>query len=115
MVKTVKGVHTCVRNMERNKQLTTGWMAQQLLEVFKSKPHWPAKEIVECIRLAYKVMVKKGFAYKVKYRAHKLLHGSMKSHYRRVGAYIQALKATKEGHDIVLVTEQHPKTKKPIF
>ncbi|KAL2898953.1 EF-hand calcium-binding domain-containing protein 5, partial [Bienertia sinuspersici] len=83
VVKRVSGEHTCVRNMERNKQLKTGWMAKQLLEVFKARPHWPAKEIIECIRLGYRVMVKKGFAYKVKYRAHKMLHGSMKDHYNK--------------------------------
>ncbi|KAL2921934.1 Mediator of DNA damage checkpoint protein 1, partial [Bienertia sinuspersici] len=56
MVKRVSGEHTCVKNMERNKQLKTGWMAKQLLEVFKARPHWPAKEIIECIRLGYRVM-----------------------------------------------------------
>ncbi|KAL2928724.1 Replicase polyprotein 1a [Bienertia sinuspersici] len=83
VLKTVKGEHTCVRTMERNKQLRTGWIAEQLLEVFKSRPHWPAKDIIECIRLRYRMMVKKAFAYKVKYRAHRLLHGSMKDHYNK--------------------------------
>ncbi|KAL2925190.1 Antiviral helicase SKI2 [Bienertia sinuspersici] len=92
VLKTVKGEHTCVRNMERNKQLRTGWIAEQLLEVFKSRPHWPAKDIIECIRLRYRMMVKKAFAYKVKYRAHRLLHGSMKDHYNKVGQYLQAIK-----------------------
>ena len=115
LVKTVNSEHNCVRNMERNKQLTTGWMAEQLLEVFKNKPHWPAKEIIECIRVAYKVNVTKGFAYKVKYKAHKLLHGTMKQHYRRVGDYIQALKARCEGNDVVLVTESKRSHKQPVF
>ncbi|KAL2928284.1 Cytokine receptor-like factor 1 [Bienertia sinuspersici] len=53
---TVKGEHTCVRNMERSKQMKTGWMARQFLEVFKARPHWPAKEIIESIRRAYRVM-----------------------------------------------------------
>ncbi|KAL2899991.1 Mediator of DNA damage checkpoint protein 1 [Bienertia sinuspersici] len=56
VVKRVSGEHTCVRNMEWNKQLKIGWMAKQLLEVFKARPHWPAKEIIECIRLGYRVM-----------------------------------------------------------
>ncbi|KAL2940963.1 Na(+)-translocating NADH-quinone reductase subunit F [Bienertia sinuspersici] len=56
VLKTVKGEHTCVRNMERTKQMKTGWMARQFLEVFKARPHWPAKEIIESIKLAYRVM-----------------------------------------------------------
>ncbi|KAL2902443.1 Cullin-1 [Bienertia sinuspersici] len=112
---TVKGEHTCVRNMERTKQMKTGWMARQFLEVFKARPHWPAKEIIESIRLAYKVMVSRGFAYKVKYRAHKLLHGSMKDHYNKVGRYIQALKAVSPGTDVQLVTFGKDSHSKPIF
>ncbi|KAL2902051.1 Antiviral helicase SKI2 [Bienertia sinuspersici] len=97
VLKTVKGEHTCVRNMERNKQLRTGWIAEQLLEVFKSRPHWPVKDIIECIKLRYRMMVKKAFAYKVKYRAHRLLHGSMKDHYNKVGQYLQAIKDSTYG------------------
>ncbi|KAL2935024.1 50S ribosomal protein L19 [Bienertia sinuspersici] len=115
VVKTVKGEHTCVRNMERTKQMKIGWMARQFLEVFKARPHWPAKEIIESIRLAYRVMVSRGFAYKVKYRAHKLLHGSMKDHYNKVGRYIQALKAASPGTDVHLVTFGKDSHSKPIF
>ncbi|KAL2896636.1 Callose synthase 10 [Bienertia sinuspersici] len=108
VVKTVVPEHTCVRNMERNKQLKSSWMAKQLLEVFNARPHWPAKEIIECIRMAYRVMVKRDFAYKVKYRAHKLLHGSMKEHYSKVGShcinwfYKACLCVTKNGTEFTL-------------
>ncbi|KAL2901902.1 GTPase-activating protein SAC7, partial [Bienertia sinuspersici] len=115
VLKTVKGEHTCVRNMERNKQLRTGWIAEQLLEVFKSRPHWPAKDIIECIRLRYRMMVKKAFAYKVKYRAHRLLHGSMKDHYNKVGQYLQAIKDSSPGTDIKLITFEKPSHSSPIF
>ncbi|KAL2925959.1 Plastocyanin [Bienertia sinuspersici] len=57
VVKTVVDEHNCVRNMERNIQLRSGWMAKQLLEVFKTRPHWPAQEIVDCIRVAYKSII----------------------------------------------------------
>ncbi|KAL2942639.1 Protocadherin-1, partial [Bienertia sinuspersici] len=115
VLKTVKGEHTCVRNMERNKQLRTGWIAKQLLEVFKSRPHWPAKDIIECIRLRYRMMVKKAFAYKVKYRAHRLLHGSMKDHYNKVGQYLQAIKDSSPGTDIKLITFEKPSHSSLIF
>ncbi|XP_021743968.1 uncharacterized protein LOC110710010 [Chenopodium quinoa] len=66
VVKSVTLQHTCNRNMELNRQLKSSWVAEQLLEVFKSRPHWPAKDIIETIRLAYKIIVKKNYAYKVK-------------------------------------------------
>ncbi|KAL2903511.1 Antiviral helicase SKI2, partial [Bienertia sinuspersici] len=64
VVKSVEDQHTCVRNMESNRQLKSTWLAKQFLELFKSRPHWPAKEMVETIRVAYRVLVKVGFAYK---------------------------------------------------
>ncbi|XP_048491511.1 uncharacterized protein LOC125492827 [Beta vulgaris subsp. vulgaris] len=69
-----------------------------------ARPHWPAKEIVETIRRAYKVVVTRGFAYKVKYDAHKLLHGSMTDHYRKVMPYLEALKTSSPGTSVELVT-----------
>ncbi|KAL2900176.1 putative cell division protein WhiA [Bienertia sinuspersici] len=91
VVKSVEDNHTCYRNMEANRQLKSTWLAKQFLEVFKAKPHWPAKEIVETIRVAYRVLVKPGFAYKVKYYAHRQLHGSMKEHYSKLGRFLEAL------------------------
>ncbi|KAL2928614.1 RAP domain-containing protein chloroplastic, partial [Bienertia sinuspersici] len=83
IVKSVKSGHSCVRNMEKNKQLKSTWMAQQFLEIFKARPHWPAKDIIETVKRAYKVIIKKDLAYKVKYQAHRMLHGSMKEHYMK--------------------------------
>ncbi|KAL2940308.1 putative surface-exposed virulence protein BigA [Bienertia sinuspersici] len=64
MVKSVAGEHTCSRNMERNKQLKSTWVASQLLELFKARPHILAKEIHELIRRGFRCVVKKGFVYK---------------------------------------------------
>ncbi|KAL2929308.1 Sulfate adenylyltransferase subunit 1, partial [Bienertia sinuspersici] len=104
VVKTVMNEHTCCRNMVKNKQLKSTWCAEQLLEVFKAKPHWPAKDIIETIRRAYKVVVKKDFAYRIKHYAHRMLHGSMKDHYKKVGRYLQALKDSISGTHLELVS-----------
>ncbi|KAL2926066.1 Transposase for insertion sequence element ISRM5 [Bienertia sinuspersici] len=32
-------------------------MAEQLLDVFKARPHWPAKEIIDCIRVGFRVVL----------------------------------------------------------
>ncbi|KAL2898823.1 Potassium-transporting ATPase KdpC subunit [Bienertia sinuspersici] len=47
VVKSLEEKHTCNRNMVKNKQLKATWLAKQFLEIFKSRPHWPAKEIKE--------------------------------------------------------------------
>ncbi|KAL2925291.1 Elongation factor 4 [Bienertia sinuspersici] len=57
LVKRVFNEHSCVRTMERNRQLKTTWLAEQFLELFKARAHLPAKEIIECIRVAYKVLL----------------------------------------------------------
>ncbi|KAL2928247.1 Isoleucine--tRNA ligase [Bienertia sinuspersici] len=106
IVKSVKSGHSCVRNMEKNKQLKSTWMAQQFLEIFKARPHWPAKDIIETVKRAYKVIIKKDLAYKVKYQAHRMLHGSMKEHYMKVGRYLEAIKHNSPESKLVLVTDE---------
>ncbi|XP_074266612.1 uncharacterized protein LOC141589891 [Silene latifolia] len=53
---------------------------------------------------ACKIIIKKGFAYKVKYFAHKMLHGSMKEHYSKLGSYIQALRDEEPNSVFILST-----------
>ncbi|KAL2892335.1 Protein FAR1-RELATED SEQUENCE 3 [Bienertia sinuspersici] len=115
VVKSVVNEHTCLRTMERNRQLKSSWVAEQFLEVFKAKPLWPAKDIMQTIRLAYKVLVKKDFAYKVKYYAHKMLHGSMKDHYQKVGRYVEALKQASLGSCLEVVTDPTQAVAPPLF
>ncbi|KAH9608296.1 hypothetical protein KSS87_011441, partial [Heliosperma pusillum] len=55
LVKSVNPSHNCQRTMESNRQLKSSWVAKQFLEVFKNKPHWPASEIIDTVRRAYKV------------------------------------------------------------
>ncbi|XP_021734705.1 uncharacterized protein LOC110698475 [Chenopodium quinoa] len=100
--------------MKKNRQLKAKWVAEQFLEVFKTRPHWPAKEIVDCIKSAYKIIMTRVFAYKVKYAAHKLLHGSMHEHYTKVGGYLAALNKTSPGSHTELVTVMQ-KIPPPIF
>ncbi|XP_021728268.1 uncharacterized protein LOC110695318 [Chenopodium quinoa] len=100
--------------MKKNRQLKDKWVAQQFLDVFKTRPHWPAKEIVDCIRRAFKVIVTREFAYRVKYAAHKLLHGSMYEHYKKVKGYLAALESCSPGSHSELVIVM-PKQPPPIF
>ncbi|XP_056694728.1 uncharacterized protein [Spinacia oleracea] len=115
LVKRVKENHTCHRNMKRNRQLKSSWVAREMLEVFKARPHWPAKEIMEAVRIAYKALIKRHFAYRVKYRAHQLLHGSMKEHYLKVGRYMEAIKASSPGNVMELRVDKTKKVDPPTF
>ncbi|XP_056695664.1 uncharacterized protein [Spinacia oleracea] len=115
VVRRVIGEHICHRNMKKNRQLKANWVAQQFLEVFKARPHWPAREIMESVRRAFKVLISRNLAYKIKYAAHKMLHGSMHEHYKKVGGYIEALKSTSPGTDIELVTDPTKQTVPPVF
>ncbi|XP_074271777.1 uncharacterized protein LOC141595710 [Silene latifolia] len=115
LVKTVDPHHTCQRTMESNRQLKSTWLAKQFLDVFKAKPHWPAKDIIDTVRRAYKVIIKKDIAYKVKYHAHKLLHGSMKEHYSKLGSYIAALEQGNPTSVFTLYTNPNISTNPAVF
>ncbi|KAL2930758.1 Halomucin [Bienertia sinuspersici] len=117
LLKSVDTGHCCSRNMEKNKQLKSPWLAQQFLEIFKARPHWPAKDIIETVKRAYRVLISRDVAYKVKYHAHKLLHGSMKDHYLKVGRYLKYMKQNSPDTKLVLVTDQEsrPEVFKRLF
>ena len=70
--------------MDTNKHMKSTWLAKQFMEVFKSRPHWPANEILETVRRAYMVSIKETLSNKVKYYAHRMLHGSMQDHYNKL-------------------------------
>ncbi|XP_021756075.1 uncharacterized protein LOC110721234 [Chenopodium quinoa] len=76
----------------------------KLLDVFKARPHWPAKDIIETVRRAYRAIVKPVFSYKVKWHAHKKLHGSMREHYGKVGRYLEVVKRSSPNTHLDLVT-----------
>ena len=101
--------------METNKKMKSTWLDVQFLEVFKVRPQWPANEIIEIIRRAYKVSIKKAFAYKVKYYAHRMLHVSMQDHYNKLGRYWEAVKIVSLETFMLLVTNPYKKTFPPVF
>jgi MULE transposase-like protein/MuDR family transposase len=112
-VKSVTNTHTCQRNMEVNSRLRSKWVAVQMLEVFKKRPHISSNEIIDMIKSNYSVICRRDFAYHVKYAAHKMLHGSMKDHYNKVMNYFEALKISCPQSKFTVVTV--PNTNPPIF
>ncbi|XP_074314199.1 uncharacterized protein LOC141649406 [Silene latifolia] len=60
-------------------------------------------------------MIKKGFAYKVKYYAHKLLHGSMKEHYSKLGVICQDFEQEYPNSIFTLCTNPHVVGSEPVF
>ena len=92
LIKSMDGEYSCNINMEGNKKMRSTWLAEKFLEVLKARPHWPANKINETVRRAFMVSIKKPLVYKVKYYAHKILHGSMQYHYNKLGRYLEVLK-----------------------
>ncbi|KAL2893660.1 Coiled-coil domain-containing protein 57, partial [Bienertia sinuspersici] len=74
-------------------------------DVFMSRPHWPANDIIKTIKRAYKVLITRTFAYKVKYYSYKLLHDGMQDHYFKLGRYMAALKGSSEGTTAEFMTD----------
>ncbi|XP_074283862.1 uncharacterized protein LOC141608405 [Silene latifolia] len=77
--------------------------------------HKPAADIIETVRRAYKIIVKKNFAYKVKYYAHKLLHGSMNDHYSKLGSYLSVLEQEYPNITFTLCAKPLVKGPEPVF
>ncbi|VFQ82313.1 unnamed protein product [Cuscuta campestris] len=77
--------------MKGNSQLGSKWITKEFLDVFKAKPHWPAKEIQDAVKEKFKYFITRCVAYRAKWWAHKMLHGSMKEHYRKLPIYMAAL------------------------
>ena len=59
--------------------------------------------------------IKKPLSYKVKYYAHRMLHGSMQDHYNKLGRYLEALKIASLETFMLLVTNPYKKTFSPVF
>ncbi|KAL6569678.1 hypothetical protein OROMI_014192 [Orobanche minor] len=104
MLRTVHIKHTCVRDMQRNCLLTSKWLAKEYLGRLKDNPQWAVKDIMDSVRRRYGVIIQKWIAYKVKSTALKMLHGSMKQHYAKVGRYTEELRRSNKGGTFELVT-----------
>ena len=61
------------------------------------------------------MIIKKTLPHKVKYYAHKMLHGSMQEHYNKLERYLQALKISSSNTYMLLMTNPCVKTFPPIF
>ncbi|XP_076889362.1 uncharacterized protein LOC143540095 [Bidens hawaiensis] len=90
--------------MVKNKQLTAKFIAKDLLPLFKAKPLWKGKEIQDAVKEKYKVLIHKWLAYNAKHCAFKMLHGSMREHYSKIGSYLAALKQINPTSTFNLVT-----------
>ena len=60
------------------------------------------------------VIIKKALAYKVKYYAHRMFHGSMQEHYKKLERYLQALKSSSPNTYMLLMTNPCVKTFPPV-
>ncbi|KAJ8431380.1 hypothetical protein Cgig2_027974 [Carnegiea gigantea] len=86
VVKTVINHHVYIRDMHKNRQLKSSWVANYYLMKFKDNPHWSGKDIINTVKVDFGIVLDKWVAYRVRHAAHKLFHGSMKDHYCKLGS-----------------------------
>ena len=61
------------------------------------------------------MIIKNALSYKVKYYAHKMLHGSMQEYYNKLIRYLGSLKSSSLETYVLLVTNSCKKTFPPVF
>ena len=115
VVKTVINHHVCTRDMRKNRQLKSSWVANYYLMKFKDNPHWSAKDIINTVKVDFGIVLDKRVAYRVRHAAYKLLHGSMKDHYCKLGRYIEELKRSNTSSSFILQTSFNSRNDIPIF
>lgn len=88
----------------------------QFLENFETRPHWPVKVLIKAVRQAFRVVIQIVLAYQVKYKAHKLLNGSMEEHYAKLCRYLQPLRDSDAEIVIKLLNDERPRrSATPVF
>lgn len=65
VVKSVSNQYCCSKDMA-NTQMKSSWVAKQFLSIFKTKPHWPAREICDAVKIKYELSLASGWLTKLK-------------------------------------------------
>ncbi|XP_076897044.1 uncharacterized protein LOC143550236 [Bidens hawaiensis] len=90
--------------MAKNRQLTAKFIAKDFFPLFNAKPQWSSKDIQDAVKEKHKVLIRKWLAYNARKCAFKMLHGSMREHYSKLGSYLAALKDINPTSTFELVT-----------
>ncbi|XP_057784942.1 uncharacterized protein LOC131002463 [Salvia miltiorrhiza] len=91
LIKSFKGEHSCKR-ATKNKLLSSKWIANKYLPVFRVKPNWDISELRRDIADRFAVDVSRDRLYKARKHALKLVRGSVEEHYASLRRYIAELK-----------------------
>ncbi|XP_057770651.1 uncharacterized protein LOC130990435 [Salvia miltiorrhiza] len=106
-VKTYVGVHTCPTALS-NKLLTSEWIANRYLEIFRANMNWSVKELKGDIMRMFKVSVPKDRLYKAGNIARELVRGTLEEHYASLTKYLAELKRVdNEGTFELLISEDN--------
>ncbi|XP_057803580.1 uncharacterized protein LOC131018908 [Salvia miltiorrhiza] len=91
MIKSLKGEHTCKR-ATKNKLLSSKWIANKYLPVFRVKPNWDVSELRRDIADRFAVNVSRDRLHKARKHALNIVRGSVEEHYAYLRRYIAELK-----------------------
>ncbi|XP_076882243.1 uncharacterized protein LOC143530648 [Bidens hawaiensis] len=73
--------------MSKSRQLSVKYIAKDFLALFRANPIWHAKEIQQAVKEKHKWL-----AYNAKNCTYRMVLGSMRDHYSKIGCYLAALK-----------------------
>ena len=59
VIKTVNNHHICIRDICKNRQLKSSWAKNYYLLRFKENPHWPAKDILNAMKVDFGTILDK--------------------------------------------------------
>lgn len=92
-IKVINAPHTCSA-ATKNNQVTSTWIANKYLNVFRYRPELTVKELKQDIVRRYNVSLLCWKLYKAKEKAIEMLRGSVDEHYAKLRSYILELKRT---------------------
>lgn len=90
LIKRLTQPHTCITAMT-NKQVTSSWIANEYLEVFRFKLDITVREVRQDILRRFSCQVRRWKLYKAKDKAIEMLRGTVNEHYGKLRSYILEL------------------------
>ncbi|CAL1380769.1 unnamed protein product [Linum trigynum] len=107
MIRKVGLPHSCARRLSVN-QVTTKWIASDMLETFRINAEWAPEQIMAEVKLKHNMEVKMRTCYKAKLEANKILSGFLSDEYNVIMRYVAELKKRDREGRFQLEVDPHP-------
>ncbi|XP_020200570.1 uncharacterized protein [Aegilops tauschii subsp. strangulata] len=95
--------HTCPTQSEKTR-ISSKWLGNKMLETIRSDPNTTVPAIVDKVKRQFGVEVPKMMAWRAKRKAKEIVLGDHKRQYKRLGDYLEIVKATNPGSRCIVAT-----------